>query len=81
VLTDGVPEAMHGRELFGFDRTLGLSARDAAEIAEAARRFGQNDDITVVSIDVLPTPAAWPRTFRRCGQVTRSKEQNRRAEG
>lgn len=57
VLTDGVPEAMHNRELFGFDRTHQLSDQSAASIAEAARSFGQSDDITVLTIDVLATVA------------------------
>jgi phosphoserine phosphatase RsbU/P len=52
VLTDGIPEAMHKRELFGFERTYALSGESAATIAEAARAFGQTDDITVLSIDV-----------------------------
>jgi hypothetical protein len=56
-LSDGVVEAQnqHG-ELFGFDRTREFSDRPAAEIADAARRFGQQDDITVVSIERAPTP-------------------------
>lgn len=50
--TDGVVEAQ-GRdgELFGFDRTRRISTRTAAEIGEAAREFGQSDDITVVAIE------------------------------
>ncbi len=58
VLTDGVPEAMHGRTLFGFERTQSLSRGHAAYIADAARDFGQADDITVLTIDVVPTTAA-----------------------
>jgi len=50
LLTDGVPEAGTGRELFGFERTADLSSSPAPEIAEAALRFGQSDDITVISI-------------------------------
>jgi len=50
LLTDGVPEAGTGRELFGFERTADLSSSPASEIAEAALRFGQSDDITVISI-------------------------------
>jgi sigma-B regulation protein RsbU (phosphoserine phosphatase) len=53
VLTDGVPEAMCNRELFGFERTRGISSKCARTIAEAARSFGQTDDITVLSIDLL----------------------------
>jgi phosphoserine phosphatase RsbU/P len=50
LLTDGVPEATHRGELFGFERTAGLSMSPAAAIAEAALSFGQADDITVISI-------------------------------
>ena len=38
------------RELFGFDRTREISTRSAQEIAEAAKAWGQNDDITVVTV-------------------------------
>ena len=53
LLTDGVPEAMQRRELFGFDRTCALCAETATVIADTARAFGQTDDITVLSIRVL----------------------------
>jgi len=50
-LSDGVVEAANAnRELFGFDRTRSISAKPAREIAEAARAWGQNDDITVVTV-------------------------------
>jgi hypothetical protein len=50
-LTDGVVEAASARgELFGFERTQRISAKTAHEIAEAARSWGQNDDITVVTV-------------------------------
>jgi serine phosphatase RsbU (regulator of sigma subunit) len=50
LLTDGVPEATCRGELFGFERAAGLSTSPAAAIAEAALRFGQADDITVLTI-------------------------------
>jgi phosphoserine phosphatase RsbU/P len=50
LLTDGVPEATNHRELFGFERTAALSSYPANTIAEAALRFGQADDITVLSL-------------------------------
>ena len=50
LLTDGVPEATNHRELFGFERTATLSVSPAQTIAEAALRFGQVDDITVISV-------------------------------
>jgi sigma-B regulation protein RsbU (phosphoserine phosphatase) len=53
VLTDGVPEAMQKRMLFGFERTCALCGGSARAIANAARTFGQTDDITVVTVDVV----------------------------
>ena len=51
VLSDGVVEAENAqRELFGFDRTREISTKSAQEIADAAKAWGQNDDITVVTI-------------------------------
>lgn len=52
LLTDGVPEATRDGQLFGFDRTHELSREGAAAIASAARRFGQADDITVLTVEV-----------------------------
>jgi hypothetical protein len=50
-VSDGVIEAANAAgELFGFERTREISARPAPEIAEAARAWGQNDDITVVTV-------------------------------
>ena len=49
--SDGVVEAQNPRgELFGFERGRELSMQPAAAIAEAAKEFGQQDDITVVAI-------------------------------
>jgi hypothetical protein len=39
----------HG-ELFGFDRACALAAEPASEIAHSAEGFGQDDDITVVTL-------------------------------
>jgi serine phosphatase RsbU (regulator of sigma subunit) len=52
LLTDGVLEARDVKtgELFGFDRTLAISAQPAAEIAATAQRFGQDDDIAVLTL-------------------------------
>ncbi|HEU5458145.1 MAG TPA: SpoIIE family protein phosphatase [Terracidiphilus sp.] len=51
LLTDGVVEARSKTgELFGFERTLAISTHSAESIAEAAQRFGQQDDITVLTI-------------------------------
>ncbi len=49
-VSDGVVEAERGRELFGFERTQRISMEGAREIAEAARSFGQADDITVLTV-------------------------------
>jgi hypothetical protein len=55
LLTDGVPEAQNKqRKLLGFDRTIALSTQPAESIANAAQHFGQNDDITVLTIALLP---------------------------
>ena len=55
LLSDGVVEA-RGRngELFGFERTAAISARSAEEIAQAAQAFGQDDDITVLTLTFAP---------------------------
>jgi serine phosphatase RsbU (regulator of sigma subunit) len=51
ILSDGVVEAANpNHELFGFERTREISGRSANEIAEAAKAWGQNDDITVVTV-------------------------------
>ena len=51
LLTDGVMEARNAKgELFGFDRAASISRLPAAEIAHAAANFGQDDDITVLSL-------------------------------
>ena len=50
--SDGVIEAQNPRgELFGFDRAKAISTEPAAAIAEAAQQFGQEDDITVVTVE------------------------------
>jgi phosphoserine phosphatase RsbU/P len=51
LLSDGVVEARNARgELFGFERTRAISAEPATAIAEAALRYGQADDITVLTL-------------------------------
>jgi serine phosphatase RsbU (regulator of sigma subunit) len=50
-VSDGVVEATNPQgELYGFERTLAVSNQPANAIAEAARKFGQEDDITVLSV-------------------------------
>jgi hypothetical protein len=51
VITDGVIEAKNEKkELFGFNRARSISHLPAAFIVKAAEIFGQDDDITVLSI-------------------------------
>jgi hypothetical protein len=57
-LSDGVVEARNAvGELFGFERTRQLSSRAAQQIADAAVQFGQQDDITVLTLSLAPVPA------------------------
>jgi serine phosphatase RsbU (regulator of sigma subunit) len=57
-LSDGVVEAMNQQgELFGFERTRQVSNESARYIAQTAKRFGQKDDITVVSLYVASRAA------------------------
>lgn len=54
LLSDGVVEAQSATgELFGFERTCQISAQTAQSIAEEARRYGQTDDITVLTLNRL----------------------------
>jgi Stage II sporulation protein E (SpoIIE) len=54
-LSDGVLEARNPqRELFGFDRTRQISTQSAEAIAQAAQQFGQEDDITVLTLQFAP---------------------------
>lgn len=60
-LSDGVVEAQNSTgELFGFERTRQMATHTAQQMAEAAQRFGQQDDITVLSMAFEPAkiPAA-----------------------
>ncbi len=51
LLTDGIAEARNSSgELFGFDRTAAISVQPAEEVARAAQQFGQEDDITVLTL-------------------------------
>ena len=51
-LSDGVVEARSkaGGGFFGFDRMRAISKQSAKEIANAAQQFGQEDDITVLTL-------------------------------
>jgi hypothetical protein len=51
LVSDGVVEARKpSGELFGFDRVHNLSNQTAFYVAEAAKDFGQEDDITVLTV-------------------------------
>jgi phosphoserine phosphatase RsbU/P len=55
LLSDGVIEARGANgDLFGFERTAALSTKSAREIAQAAKLFGQEDDITVLTLTRSP---------------------------
>jgi hypothetical protein len=44
-------------ELFGFVRTAAISGHSAESIATRAQEFGQDDDITVLTIRSIPATA------------------------
>ena len=53
LLSDGVPEARStSGELYGFDRTQASTNLPADQIARRAQHFGQEDDITVLSLSL-----------------------------
>ncbi len=55
LVTDGVVEATSpSGELYGFERTRAICREPAHAIVEAARQFGQEDDITVLSFTRTP---------------------------
>lgn len=58
-LSDGIVEARNeAGELFGFERTVGLSQQSPDAIAQAAIAFGQEDDITVLTVKRVGEGAA-----------------------
>jgi serine phosphatase RsbU (regulator of sigma subunit) len=60
--TDAVVEARaRSGELFGFDRAAALSMQPAEVIAQTAQNFGQDDDITVLTLS-LEASALLPET-------------------
>jgi hypothetical protein len=59
LLSDGVVEARDaGGALFGFERTRAICGETADAIAEAALRYGQADDITVLTLTRLRSEMA-----------------------
>lgn len=59
LITDGVAEARStSGELYGFDRTRAISVHSAEAIAQTAMSYGQDDDITALTVmrrPLLPT--------------------------
>jgi uncharacterized membrane protein len=73
LLSDGVVEARDRTgKLFGFERTQAISSRPAGEIAAAAQQFGQEDDITVLTLTFGPDEN--PFRTRAAPQAVRSVE-------
>jgi hypothetical protein len=57
-VTDGVVEARDEvGALFRFERSAALSIKSAEAIANAAQAFGQEDDMTVLTLTYAATPA------------------------
>ncbi len=57
-MSDGVIEARSSTgELFGFERTAAIATRPAEYVAKAAQAFGQEDDITVLTLSLVPASA------------------------
>jgi sigma-B regulation protein RsbU (phosphoserine phosphatase) len=55
LMTDGVVEARAtDGELLGFDRVKAMATRSADSIVQAAQDFGQDDDITVMTLRLAP---------------------------
>ena len=54
-ISDGVVEARDAKgELLGFERMVALMRKRAEDIADAAQRWGQEDDITVLTVARTP---------------------------
>jgi hypothetical protein len=57
LLTDGVVEARDKTGgLFGFERSAAISTQSAEVIASAAQAFGQDDDITALTLSYVGVP-------------------------
>jgi serine phosphatase RsbU (regulator of sigma subunit) len=58
LLTDGVVEARDkSGALFGFERAAALSIQPAEAIAQTAQEFGQDDDITALTLTLAAAGA------------------------
>lgn len=70
LLSDGVVEARNqSGELFGFSRTRDVSGLSVEEIASAAQGFGQNDDITVLTLSYVRLTATLLREGNRLAKI------------
>ena len=59
LISDGIVEARNAQgDLFGFDRTAAISTQSAEAVAQAAQAFGQEDDITVLTLQFAPAEVA-----------------------
>jgi len=59
LLTDGVVESRdQAGALLGFERSAALSIQPADAISRAAQEFGQDDDITVLTLSYVGVPAS-----------------------
>lgn len=71
--SDGIVEATNpAGELFGFERSRTISEQPVAKILETAKQFGQNDDMTAISITRAAASEARQRsnTVAEFGVVT-----------
>jgi Stage II sporulation protein E (SpoIIE)/7TM diverse intracellular signalling len=58
LITDGVVEARSpSGELYGFDRTRTISVQSAEDIVQTVMSYGQDDDITALTLMREPLPA------------------------
>ncbi|MGA3160326.1 MAG: SpoIIE family protein phosphatase [Terracidiphilus sp.] len=78
LLTDGIAEARNNSgELFGFERTAAIATESAKSIANTAQEFGQQDDITVLTLTWLTRDTAVDRaTSVRAASLTPSVMQS-----
>jgi hypothetical protein len=56
MLPTRIPWLLRFGDLFGFEHTQEISKRTAGEIAHAAQFFGQDDDITVLTLARVAEP-------------------------
>jgi hypothetical protein len=57
---------------FGSESTAAISMQSAETIAETSRKFGQKDDVTVVSLTLDAAPASKSPAFMLSGEPART---------